>query len=276
MIADASSSKHESAWIAKRGCFLGLPLDVVTMEEATRMIDEFVCGWNGAPPKAAFTLNAQAVHLALRDPDFARLLQQADQIVADGMSIVWGARFLGHPVPERICTTDFVKPVARLCAEKGYSLYLLGGTTEVVQAAGAALQNEFLDLKICGTHHGYFDREQNKEVVRDINEKAPSIVFVGRGRPRDEQWVIENKNRLRVPVCMTCGGLYKFLTGTEGRAPQWMRDAGLEWAYRLILDPRRMWKRYLTGNSELVYHVLRARMTKKNPIEANYERSTRG
>lgn len=269
------TSNNTEKTVAKRLDFLDLPVDSVTMEEATRLIDEFVVGWRGGPPKVSFTLNAQAVDLALRNPDFARLLRQADLVRADGMSIVWGAKVLGHPIPERLCTTDFIKPVARLCVQKGYSLYLLGGTDQVVKQAAAALQKGFPGLKMCGTHNGYFNREGGAEVVRDINGKSPSIVLVGMGRPRQEQWVIENRDALRVPVCMTCGGLFKFLAGAEKRAPAWMRQAGLEWVYRLVRDPGRMSKRYLLGNSTLVYHVVKARLTKRKRIPADDERSAR-
>ncbi len=260
-------SEDRPVLVQERLEFLGLPLDRVNTEQAVAAIEGFIERWDGGVPRVGFTLNAQGVYLATRDPEFARLIRAADLVRADGMSVVWASRLLGQPIPERLCTTDFVRPLAARCAERGYSMYLLGATEEDVEGAAAALTAEFPELKIVGTHHGYLkEPELNQRVVDEINERSPSILLVGMGRPLQEKWILENKDKLRIPVCLACGGLFKFLAAAERRAPIWMRKAGLEWVYRFMLDPRRMWKRYVVGNSVFVYLVCKARLTRKPPM----------
>lgn len=243
--------------------FLDVPIAALTCPEFVEQLGGFVRDYRGANPKTIFYQNAEGVYTASHSSKLARMLCEADIVHADGMSVVWASRFFDTPIPERLCTTDFIEPLAQMCAEQGFSLYLLGGTQQVVESAAAALEREFDGLDICGTHNGYFTDEQSDGIISEINRLAPSILLVGMGRPRQERWILEKKAALHVPVCIACGGLFKYIAGEELRAPVWMRNTGLEWLHRLVIDPRRMWKRYLVGNTVFMYHVCKARLTRK-------------
>lgn len=206
-------------------------------------------------------LNAWCYDLACRDAEYAKLLRKADAVYADGQAIVWASRVLGAPVPERVNAADFISDFCRAAAERHLSLYLLGSALGTAQGAAARFAEMAPGLQIAGTHSGYFDSDE--EVVADIAAAAPDILLVGMGVPRQEKWVAAHLTQLNAKVVWCVGALFEYYAGQRARAPVWVRKAGLEWAFRLALEPRRLWRRYLLGNAEFVWRVLNARASRQ-------------
>ncbi|MEM7293615.1 MAG: WecB/TagA/CpsF family glycosyltransferase, partial [Pseudomonadota bacterium] len=186
--------------------------------------------------------------LARSDQVFASDFHQADICHADGMSIVIASRYLtSTPLPERISTTDFFHDAAAAAEEAGLSFYFLGGSEITVQAAYSAARKQYPKVIWAGCRHGYFEREDEANICREIVSSGADVVWVGLGRPLQEAFCIRNKSRLRgVSWLKTCGGLFDFLAGNNKRAPDWVQGAGLEWAFRTLLEPRRLAWRYAT------------------------------
>jgi N-acetylglucosaminyldiphosphoundecaprenol N-acetyl-beta-D-mannosaminyltransferase len=236
--------------------FAGIPVDLLTARSLAEVIGELV--QSGKTGQLVFTLNAEGLYRAKGDRRYAEALLAADLIHADGMPIVWFSRLFGQRLPEKLTTTDVVHPIASVAAEQGFSFYLLGGRPGIAEQAAAALTVRHAGLRVVGTHHGYFD--QDGPVIEEINRVQPDVLWVGLGRPRQELWAWRNRCRLQVPVIKTCGGLFDFISGRVRRGPRWMTDNGLEWLYRLVAEPRRLWRRYLIGNAKFLWYVLRFKL----------------
>jgi N-acetylglucosaminyldiphosphoundecaprenol N-acetyl-beta-D-mannosaminyltransferase len=191
--------------------------------------------------------NGQAVSLYARDPAFARTLETASIVHADGQFIVTLSRFCGRErIPERTATTDFIHAAAAAAEARGLTFYLLGGTPEVNRASEAALGRLYPRLRIVGRRHGYFAEDEVGGILADINTCRPDVLWVGLGKPKEQFFVSENRHRLACAWVVTCGGCYNFLTGGYARAPRWMQVAGLEWVHRMFSGPRHLVRRYLT------------------------------
>lgn len=236
---------------------LGLEVDALDQEGVVRRIGE-LCRSNGRIHTLLY-LNAHT-YFQQRDNPHVRKLE-ADVVYPDGMSIVWASKLLGRPLPEKLTLSDLVHPIARYAAEQDMGIYLLGGKPSmdgrpsVAERAAAALRRGCPDLKVVGTHHGYFRPEENDRIVAAINRARPHILFVGMGAPQQETWISQNLDRLQVPVCIPSGGLFDFLSGEIPRAPRWMSDHGLEWFFRLLVEPGRLWKRYSYENARFAWSL---------------------
>ena len=212
-----------------------------------------------ARPFNSTSANGQVLALCGKDPAFLDLMLQADQIHADGMPMVLYSRmFTANPLPERVATTDLVHAVARLAEDAGVSFYFLGASEEVNAAAVEAMRKAYPKLVFAGRRNGYFRPEEEEEVVAGINAAKPDILWIGLGVPLEQKFVARNLDRLTgVGVVKTSGGLFDFLSGKNSRAPGWMQSAGLEWAYRAWLEPRRLAMRYLTTNHQAISALIR-------------------
>jgi len=214
----------------------------------------------GGRPFYSTSANGQVIALCEQDADFRSLTRQADQIHADGMSVVLFSKLSStEPLPERVATTDLVHAVAARAAKTGVSFYFLGATEEVNARAVENLTKAYPGLRFAGRRNGYFDRAEEDAVIEAINAAAPDILWIGFGVPLEQQFVVRNIERLHnVGLIKTAGGLFDFLAGSKSRAPHWMQTLGLEWLYRMILEPRRLAVRYLTSNPVAIYAMLRA------------------
>jgi N-acetylglucosaminyldiphosphoundecaprenol N-acetyl-beta-D-mannosaminyltransferase len=168
------------------------------------------------------------------------------------------AKALDLPTPHRMTGADWVWTLAALCEEADRSIYLLGSEPRVAGEATARLRRWYPRLTVAGSHHGFFDigSPHAERVVEDINERQPDILLVGMGTPKQEQWVEAYADRLDVDVCWTVGALFDYVSGRVPRAPGWLSDNGLEWIFRLGVEPQRMWRRYLLGNPVFLSRVL--------------------
>lgn len=209
-------------------------------------------------PKLVFSSNGQGIALAGRDSRFAAAMAQADIIHADGMSTVFASRLTNAPLPERTATTDFFHDAAGAAARHGLRFFMLGGTEQQSAAVVQSLARLYPDLKVVGAHHGYFSEDEDAAVCAAICASGADVLWVGLGKPRQEFWSVRNRSRLAgVGWVKTCGGLYAFLTGETRRAPKLMQKLGLEWLWRVLLDPKRLAWRYLTTNPYAFYRLVR-------------------
>ena len=184
---------------------------------------------------------------------------KADIVRVDGAGIVLGARILGYKIPKRLTWADWGWILARYLSEKGHSLYLLGGPKNIAAKAAEKLEAHAPGLKICGVHHGFFVKTgpQNNKIINKINYLKPDILIVGMGMPLQEKWLLENYADIDAKVFITAGAAFEYLSGSIHRCPDWMGDLGLEWLFRLALEPKRMWKRYLLGNAVFFINIFK-------------------
>lgn len=239
---------------------LDVDVDCVTLEQALGRLDDFVR--SGAPHQIA-TVNMDFVRLAHSDAEFRDAVNEADLAVADGMPLVWLSRLLGARLPGRITGVDIVERGAALAAARGYSIFLLGGAPGVADAAAAELVRRHPDLRIAGTYappFGPFSAEEEARMLAMIREARPHMLFVAFGAPRQDVWLRRHRQALSVPVSVGVGGTFNFLAGEISRAPRWMQRAGLEWAYRLGREPRRLWRRYLLGDLPVLVRIAGGRL----------------
>jgi N-acetylglucosaminyldiphosphoundecaprenol N-acetyl-beta-D-mannosaminyltransferase len=203
-------------------------------------------------------VNADCMLKATRNAKYRSILNRADIVYADGLGVVWAARFLGQEMPGRSTAADFMPCFAKAFGEEGYRAYLLGGKPGVAQKAAAFLAN-CSSLPIAGFHHGYFRWEESDEVIAEINAARADIVLVGFGAPAQELWIDQYGDRLNVSLVWGVGGLFDFLSGRTPRGPKWLWNNGFEWLCRLIVEPRRLWRRYIFGQIRFVLYVVRSR-----------------
>ena len=208
--------------------------------------------------------NIHAVNLAFEQPWFRDILNRSDLVFCDGFGVKLGARLLGQHLPERFTPPDWIDVLAALSASHRVRLFLLGARPGVAELAAARLRDSYPGVQIVGTHDGYFDKRagsaQNESIITAINAAQPQIILVGFGMPMQELWLKENWDRLEVNVVLTVGALFDYVSGTVARGPRWMTDHGLEWLARLIIEPRRLWRRYLIGNPLFLWRVFKQRM----------------
>ncbi|MEW9702312.1 WecB/TagA/CpsF family glycosyltransferase [Paenibacillus sp. SI8] len=195
-------------------------------------------------PHHIITANPIMIMAAQEDPAYLRLMQQAELIVPDGTGVVWAANYVGEPVVERVPGFDLLHQLMKVGEPLGWKVYLLGASDEVIQAAAARLQAAYPGIKLVGVRDGYFGADQDAEVIQDIVEAAPDLLFVGRSAANQEPWIAKYKAQLGVPVMMGVGGSFDVLSGKLKRAPLLFQKLRLEWFYRLLQEPWR-YKRML-------------------------------
>lgn len=232
---------------------LGLPVDLVDMAGVVVLVEQW-CRRQGQ--HVAVGVNAHVANLAARDPSFAGLVRAADLAYADGQSVVWATRWLGNGPTERVATTDLIHPLARMCASRGLGLYFFGAAPGVAERAAQRLRAREPALRV-HTSHGYVDERGLPAVLADINASGAAVLLVGLGDPLQQHWVAEHRAALSTPVIMTCGGLFDWISGDIRRPPDWVVRAGLEWLWRLLLEPRRLARRYVLGNPAFMARVVR-------------------
>ena len=235
----------------------GLPIAVLDRARSARlMIDVAMARRNSQKPALVFTsANGQVLSMCARHSDIRQLFLDADLIHADGMPIVLASRLLSRkPLPERVATTDLFHDVARLAQSSGTTFYMLGGTNAIIELAVRRVRALYPALTIVGHRDGYFSRDQELEVVDKINRTRPDVLWLGMGAPAEQEFAMRNRDRLRrVGIVKTAGGLFDFLSGRARRAPKWMQGAGLEWAFRTLLEPRRLAGRYIMTNPHALF-----------------------
>lgn len=189
-----------------------------------------------------FTPNSEIVMAAGKDESFKALLNSADLLTADGIGIIYASKILGSPIEERASGYDISLKLMELLKKGGKTLYLFGAAPGVAETAKLKLEEKFDGISICGFHDGYFDKEEEKNVIFDINSKKPDVLFVCLGSPKQEKWIFDNKDKLEVKVAMGLGGCLDVYAGNVKRAPDIYIKLGLEWLYRLLKEPKRFFR----------------------------------
>lgn len=228
----------------------GLPIDALTLEETAQKARRMA---KSGKPHQHVVVNAAKVVAAQEDERLARVIDSCDLVSADGMSIVWAGRLLGAKLPERVPGIDLMVRLLELASEDGSSVYLLGAKRTVVEALAAQLRRSHPGLNIVGARDGYW--ENDDEIVAAVRHAHPQYLFLGIPSPRKEFWLRRWLPELEAGLVMGVGGSFDVLAGLRHRAPRWAQGHGLEWLWRLLQEPRRMWRRYLVGNARFSWLV---------------------
>jgi N-acetylglucosaminyldiphosphoundecaprenol N-acetyl-beta-D-mannosaminyltransferase len=251
-MAAALQQHREQSWI------FDIPIDLGRPDALLRRITGWAAGRGDGPAKRVMYANAHVLNQSTANPGLRRALESADLVYCDGYGVRLAARALEVPVPDRMTGADWIWALAALCEQAGESVYLLGSEPGIARGAAERLGDTFPALRVAGHHHGYFEvgSPHDDRVIEDINRCRPSIVLVGMGTPKQERWVEANAGRLDTDVLWTVGALFDVVSGKVPRAPGWLADNGLEWIFRLAIEPGRMWRRYLLGNPVFVHRVM--------------------
>lgn len=237
--------------------FGAAPVDAVSMSAAVQWLVGDLQARQGEPAREPLQImgpNAYLVTLAAKNHAFAEALRGASLCLPDGMSVVWGARLLGERIPERVPGGEFMEQACAACAEHGLSVYFLGGLPGAAEGAARALQARYPALVVAGTDCPPmgFEREEaaHETVLARIRAAAPDLLCVALGAPRQEIWMLDECPSLPIGAALSVGAAFDTQAGLRKRAPAWTHGLGVEWLYRLVMEPRRLWRRYLIGNAE--------------------------
>ena len=204
-------------------------------------------------------VNAGKMVAMQKDLELRRSVNQSDLINADGQSVVWASRVLGKPLKERVAGIDIMENLVEMANRNGYSIYFFGAREEVVAEVVQKYTERYGNDILAGYRNGYFREEEEADIAREIAGSGAQILFVAISSPTKENFLFRYKEVLKdINFIMGVGGSFDVVSGLVRRAPEWMQNAGLEWFYRFLQEPRRMWKRYLVGNSVFIYLVLKA------------------
>ena len=233
-----------------------IPIDLGQPAEMLQRITGWVA--EGGPPRQVMYANAHVLNQSRETPALRAALESADLVYCDGYGVRLAAKALEAEIPHRMTGADWIWGLAALCEASGQSFYLLGSEPGIAAGAAKRLGEWYPGLEVVGTHHGYFapGSPHDERVIEDINRVRPDIVLVGMGSPKQELWAQRNAHRLDTRVIWTVGALLDIVSGHVPRAPAWLADNGLEWIFRLAIEPQRMWRRYLLGNPVFVSRVM--------------------
>ncbi|WP_343486908.1 WecB/TagA/CpsF family glycosyltransferase [Allomuricauda sp. d1] len=188
-------------------------------------------------------------------------VNSADLINADGQAVVWASKFLGQPLKERVAGIDLMQRLVCLASREKYKIFFLGAKEEIVTKVVETYSQKYSQDIIAGFRNGYFDKNEEEKVAEEIQNSGANILFVAISSPKKEKFLYYNKEKLsKINFVMGVGGSFDVVAGIVKRAPIWMQKTGFEWLYRLMQEPRRMWKRYLIGNSKFIFLVLKERL----------------
>jgi N-acetylglucosaminyldiphosphoundecaprenol N-acetyl-beta-D-mannosaminyltransferase len=230
----------------------GCPVDCLSFSEAVEQLCSRV--ERHIPTHVVFVNAAKVVNYR-RDRRLREAVDRADFLLADGLPVVWASRLLGQSLPGRVNGTDLMEEMIKVAAERGYRVFFLGARREILNSAVEKLKLRFPDLIVAGQHHGYFRPEEEASLVQEIVASRAQLLFLAISTPRKEIWGDDNLHHLGPTVCQGVGGSIDVVAGLTRRAPAWMQRTGLEWFFRLLQEPRRMWRRYLDTNSVFVWMV---------------------
>ena len=241
--------------------FLNIPIDAITMKETLQRVEKAIADKNQIHHTV---VNAGKVVLMQTDKKLEKSVVEADIINADGQAIVWAANLLGQKLPERVSGIDLMEELVKRSFEKGYKCYFFGATEEVVTKLVNIYKKQYSENIIAGYRNGYFEKGDEEQIAKQIAESGANMLFVAITSPKKEIFLNTYKKQLQnVNFIMGVGGSFDVIAGKVNRAPLWMQNAGLEWLYRVLQEPKRMWKRYLVGNSKFIYLVLRSYFNSK-------------
>ncbi len=215
---------------------LGVNIDIVTLDEAEEKVWSFL---KDDKKHMVFTPNSEMIMIARQDQVLRNVLNSGELITADGIGVVYASRIQGKPLKERVAGFDLAKGIVAKLPQQKYSLYLLGGAPGIAETAKSNLETKYPGIHIVGTHDGYFDEDEEKQLINEINELKPDILFVCLGMSKQEKWIYNHRDKLDVKVSIGVGGSLDVFAGKVKRAPDFYCKYGLEWLYRLVKEPWR-------------------------------------
>jgi len=240
---------------------LNCPIDKLTMQETLSVIDEAIAN---SKSLQHVVVNAAKLVNIQKDNVLRESVVNNNIINADGQAVVWASRFLGQPLPERVAGIDLMQNLVRLAYDKDYKIFFFGAKEDVVKKVVDVYSGKYSPDIIAGYRNGYFKKEDEREIAKQIADSGANILFVAISSPTKENFLSQNSDLLKsVNFTMGVGGSFDVVAGKVKRAPVWMQNAGLEWFYRFLQEPGRMWKRYLVTNSLFIWYVLKEKFRKK-------------
>jgi N-acetylglucosaminyldiphosphoundecaprenol N-acetyl-beta-D-mannosaminyltransferase len=240
---------------------LNCPFDALDLEQTLTVIEAFI---KERRPRQHVVINVAKLVDMKKDLELRSIIESCDLINADGMPIVWASKFLGQPLPCRIAGVDLFQHLVRLCAEKGYRPFFFGAREWVVKKVLETFVAQYPHLNIAGFRNGYFEPDEEQQIAEMIRATHADILFVGFSSPKKEKFLKRWMAVMSVPFCMGVGGSFDIIAGRTKRAPRWMQQASLEWFYRFLQEPERMWKRYLVTNTHFALLVLKEILSGRN------------
>ena len=245
----------------KRVDFMGAPFDTVDMSGAVDRILQWAR--SGGQPRSIITLNAGLLmgmrnHAALR-----RACLNGDLILADGKPIVLASRLLGDPIPHRVAGVDLMAETLAAGAGSKLKVYFLGAKQNVLEKLERVVAERYPGIEVVGSHNGYFTGAEHQRIIDDINASGAELLYIGMPSPFKEVWAEQYRDRLKVGVIFGVGGSFDVLAGEVRRAPVWLQELCLEWAWRLAMEPRKMWKRYLVTNTAFLLELAKLLLHRK-------------
>ena len=244
----------------------GINFNNITMEHSLAVIEELIRTKKQA---TVFHPNVDCVCIANDDKDLMRIYNKSDLVLADGMAIIWASKLLRKPLKEKISGPDLLPRICAMASEKNYNIFFLGGREGVAKKACEVFKGKYKKLRIAGFYHGYFDKagDENRWVISKIANEKPDILVVAFGTPLQEKWIEKNMEELEANLCIGVGAAIDFHAGTIPRAPRWIQNIGFEWLFRLFIEPKRLWRRYLVRDLKF-FHLLLLELigNKKNNI----------
>ena len=244
---------------------LGVQVHAVQIEYVVEQMHAWIRRRNACHSIAATSMHG--IVEAQHDPSFKEILNATDLIVPDGMPLVWLGRRQGHPLRRRVYGPELLLAFSEQSVGQRYRHFFYGGEPGIAQRLAESLETMFPGLNVVGTYSPPFrplTPSEDARVVRMIDEAAPDVLWVGLGVPKQEYWMHEHRMRLRVPVMVSVGAAFDMLSGRRRQAPHWMGENGLEWLFRLMQEPRRLWRRYLLYGTQFVTYLALERLRLRN------------
>ena len=237
--------------MSQRITLMGCQVDNLTMEETLGTVEGFIASGR---PHQHVVVNVDKLVKASRDPELRRIINECALVNVDGMPVVWASRLLGKPLKERVAGVDLFEALMRRAGEKGWRVFLLGAREEVVSAVKATYEQKYPALTIAGYRNGYWQGEQEEAaVVEQIRASRADLLFVAISSPKKEQFLGRYQGAMQIPFAMGVGGTFDVAIGRVKRAPVWMQKSGLEWFYRFLQEPRRMFRRYFIDDMAFIW-----------------------
>ena len=236
---------------------LGIPIAAVQIPDVVAKMEEWIAGRERS--HYVCVANVHVIMEGRQDPSFGEVLRSADLCVPDGMPLIWVGRAHGRALNNRVYGPDLMIDFCRSTKDAGYTHFFLGGKTGVAEKLSHELQSRFPGVQVAGIYSPPFrplTQEEDDAITAEINRVAPDVLWVGLGCPKQERWMREHRDKLRVPVVVGVGQAFDIHSGEAPQAPIWMRKNGLEWLYRLYREPRRLWRRYLIYNTKFIFTLL--------------------
>jgi N-acetylglucosaminyldiphosphoundecaprenol N-acetyl-beta-D-mannosaminyltransferase len=240
-----------SSRMTERVELLGCPFDAITENDAVELVFE----WKNAHERTShqiITVNVAILMMARDDAKLANAIEKADLVVVDGKPLVWSSKWLGVEVPEKVSGVDLMQRLLEAGNERGLSIFLLGTTQERLDVLERVIRAKYPNVVIAGKRNGYFEAPDYPAVAKQIRDAKADLLLVGMPAPFKEIWCEEHREDLATPAILGVGGAFDVMAGFVPRAPRLMQETGLEWAWRLAMEPRKLWKRYLVTNSAFI------------------------